>query len=74
MNASTPFAGQLATKYRAPVDLVERLIDEETAIITAQARVTTFVPIFITRRVEERLRTRAMAVPADPLPTASILA
>lgn len=39
--------------------MVERLLHEETKRITAQARVTTFVPIIAARRVEERLRNRA---------------
>ncbi len=73
MNAPTPFVGQLATKYHAPVDVVERLIHEETAIISAQARVTTFVPIFVTRRVEERLRTRSFVEPPATQSPAVIL-
>jgi len=65
MNAPSPFVGRLATKYHAPVDVVERLVNEETALISAQARVTTFVPIFVSRRVEERLRARALVVTTD---------
>lgn len=49
----------LAHKYRAPLAMVERLIDEETARISAEARVTSFVPIIAARRVEERLRSHA---------------
>ena len=60
MNTSSSSVNLLAKKYQAPVAFVERLIDEETEFITAEARVKAFVPIFITRRVEERLRTYAI--------------
>lgn len=59
MNIPSNIAAQLANKYGAPVESVERLMREETARITADARVTTFVPIFVARRVEEHLRTDA---------------
>ena len=65
MNASSPSVNLLAQKYQAPVALVERLIDEETEFLTAGARVNTFVPIFVRRRVEERLRTYAADHPEE---------
>ena len=59
MNMTSSSVDRLANKYQAPVALVARLIHEETEIITAEARVKTFVPIFVARRVEERLRMHA---------------
>ena len=59
MKTTSPSINLLASKYQVPVAMVEQLIHEETAIIAAEARVKTFVPIFAPRRVEERLRTRA---------------
>jgi len=56
MKTTSLFPNVLANKYQAPLALVERLIEEETIIISAEARVKTFVPIFVTKRVEERLR------------------
>jgi Protein of unknown function (DUF3562) len=56
VNVSSPLAPVLAAKYQAPVAWVESLIDEETELVAAGARVKTFVPIFVTRRVEDRLR------------------
>jgi hypothetical protein len=56
-------ANLLASKYRAPIAMVERLIDEETERITAEARIQTFVPVFVARRVEERLRKRTSSEP-----------
>lgn len=61
MKMTSPAVNLLANKYQAPIAMVEQLIHEETAIITAEARVTTYVPIFVTRRVEARLRTGAAA-------------
>jgi Protein of unknown function (DUF3562) len=65
MNPSSLLVNRLASKYQAPVVFVERLMDEETETIAAEARVKTFVPIFVTRRVEERLRTYAADHPEE---------
>lgn len=58
MNSPSHCANLLASKYQAPLAMVERLIDEETNRVMAEARVKTFVPLIVARRVEEHLRAR----------------
>lgn len=65
MNSQSHSAQLLANKYRASLAMVERLIDEETERITADALVKTFVPIIAARRVEERLRRRLASAPRN---------
>jgi hypothetical protein len=52
-------AAVLASKHKLPVAVVEQVIREETATMSETARVRAFIPIFVERRVEERLRTGA---------------
>jgi len=63
MDNTSHFVSELAKKYQAPVVMVERLIVEETMLVSREARISTFVPIFAARRVEERLRNRAHSRP-----------
>jgi hypothetical protein len=69
MNTTPLSPSLLANKYQAPLAMVERLIKEESDIAFAEARVKTFVPIFVTRRVEERLR--MLAADRRPVATAA---
>ena len=63
MDNTSHFATELAKKYQAPLVVVERLIAEETTLVSREARISTFVPIFAARRVEERLRKRVHTRP-----------
>lgn len=45
----------LAEKYQVPLDTVEQLFRAEIEDLTQKARVTTYVSIFATRRVEAQL-------------------
>jgi hypothetical protein len=59
MNTSSHASSQLAQKYQVPQATIEQLIEEETAVMLERARFTSFVPILVARRVEERLRNGA---------------
>ena len=58
MDKTTHLIPELASKYSIAANVVENLMREEEAAYSNQARVTNFIPIFVARRVEDRLRTR----------------
>jgi hypothetical protein len=46
----------LSQQYRLPTDTVAELYEHELASISQDALITTYLPIFVTRRVNEMLR------------------
>lgn len=59
MERNSHMTCELAVRYQAPLATVERLMMEEAEMVSRDARVKNFVPIFVARRVEERLRTHS---------------
>jgi hypothetical protein len=64
---------RLATEFDVPLEELARLYDVDLNELTSKARIRTFLPVLVTRRLERSLRRRSRArrnPPAEESPAA----
>jgi hypothetical protein len=64
---------RLATEFDVPLEELARLYDVDLNELTSKARIRTFLPVLVTRRLERSLRRRSRArqnLPAEESPAA----
>ena len=52
---------RLATEFNIPLEELARLYDVDLNDLTSTARIRTFIPVLVTRRLERSLRRRSRA-------------